>query len=172
MKNGITPQVNSATRVRQLMGDIVATSKLCACDTSSSCHEKVAARLELGQKAIDFVAELLESHGAADASDTNNEFPDSDGLGYIRFRDSQVVGLVDHVNGRDAKACPEYTPTHHELKQLAQYWIERILDLDFYWHQTQCTGSSEWREREFAARRLSRLSNVLRHEQTTGLGVD
>ena len=129
-------------------------------------------RLRLGQKAIDLVAELFESHVAADASNTNNRFPDSDGLGYIHFRGSDVIGLVDHVNGCDAKVCPEFTPTHHELKQLAKHWIERKLDLDFYWHQTQCTGSSEWREREFAARRLNRLSNLLGHEQITKLEAE
>lgn len=172
MENGITPQINSATRVRLLMADIVAMSKLCACDASSSCQEQVAMRLDVGQKAIDLVVELFESHVGDEASDANNQFPDSDGLGYLRFRDSEVIGWVDHVNGSDAKVCPEYSPTHHELKQLAKYWIERILDLDFYWHQTQCTGSSEWREREFAARRLSRLSNALGHKQITELEAD
>lgn len=161
MKNGITSDTNSATKVRQLMAEIVALSKARTGDTSTPNDEMMETQLKVGQKAIVLLAELFGSHVEAKPSDSTEKYPDSHGLGYLRFRDSEVIGLVGHVNGRQAQACPEYAPTRHELQQLAKYWIERSLDLDFYWHHTQCTGSSEWREREFAERRLSRISKVL-----------
>lgn len=65
------------------------------------------------------------------------------------------------MNGPNAAACSGFVPTKHELQQLAKFWIERIFDLDFYWFQTQSTVSSEWRERQFAERRLSRIAEVL-----------
>ena len=154
------------------MAKIVALSKSCTCDTPSPSHEMIEMRQKVGQKAMVLLVELFGSHVEGKPSDRMNEYPDSEGLGYLRFRDSEVIGLVDHVNGLQAKACPEYTPTRHELQQLAKYWIERILDLDFYWYHTQCTGSSEWREREFAERRLNRLSRVLGRDVVQELEAD
>ena len=48
------------------------------------------------------------------------QYPDAEGLGYLRFRGGGVVGLVEEVNGTGAKARPEYVPTRHELLELAR----------------------------------------------------
>jgi hypothetical protein len=57
-----------------------------------------------------------------------------------------------------------------------------IIDLDFTFFLYACTGSSEWRNREFANRRLNAISRVIGREEVTktfreaeqafGTGVD
>ena len=158
VKNGIAPQTSSATRIRLLMDEIVEISKSRRDAEPSSSRDSTEPDSNVGDKALALLAELLESRVEDETNDSPDKNPDSNGLGYRSLGGSEVVGFVDHVNGGQAVACPEYSPTKHELQQLAKHWIERSLDLDFYWFQTQSTGSSEWREREFAERRLSRLA--------------
>jgi hypothetical protein len=52
-------------------------------------------------------------------------------------------------------------PTRNELHQLARYWATEIIDLDYDFFLYGGTGSSEWRVREFANRRLSTMCTLL-----------
>jgi hypothetical protein len=72
-----------------------------------------------------------------------------------------VVGGVDAINSENGKEMPEFVPTRHELKKLAEYWALERLERDFYWFVCQQTGSSEWRWSVHITRRLDRLSEVL-----------
>lgn len=89
------------------------------------------------------------------------EYPDTEGLGCMPFREGERIGFVRQVNGPAAKARPEFAATEYELEELTRMWVRTLLDLDFYCYATQSCGSSEWREMQYAGRRIGRLQKLL-----------
>ena len=95
---------------------------------------------------------------------------------------SLVIGHVDQIVGEGGVELPGFVPTKNELLQLVHYWAMEFIDLNFTFFLYDCTGSSEWRNREFAHRRLNAISRVIGREevtktfreaeQTFGKGVD
>lgn len=72
-----------------------------------------------------------------------------------------VIGYVDEVNGTGASEVADFVPTRHELIQLVRYWAQTLLDNRWWYFSVGQDGSTEWRERQFARLRLSRLVCVL-----------
>jgi hypothetical protein len=107
-----------------------------------------------GNTSTDYMDRLRQSVGSN---------RDTEGLGTMSLG-SFSVGTVDAINGEDGKEVPEFVVTTHELKQLACYWIQERLELDFDWFLYQTTGSSEWRWSKYINRRLSRLAYLLGQE--------
>jgi hypothetical protein len=91
---------------------------------------------------------------------------DSRGLGPM-CAGSLVIGHVDQIVGEGGVELPGFVPTKNELLQLVRYWAMEIIDLDFAFFLYDCTGSSEWRNREFANRRLNAISRVIGREEVT-----
>jgi hypothetical protein len=91
---------------------------------------------------------------------------DAQGLGPT-CAGSFVIGHVDQIVGEGGVELPGFVPTKNELLQLVHYWAMEIIDLDFTFFLYDCTGSSEWRNREFANRRLNAISRVIGREEVT-----
>ena len=70
-------------------------------------------------------------------------------------------GFVSEVNGLDAGEVPAFVPTRHELLQIARYWADVELDLNFFMAIHQCVGSDWLRKTSFAARRIGRIERAL-----------
>jgi hypothetical protein len=91
---------------------------------------------------------------------------DAQGLG-PRQASPFTVGFVDMVVGKGGLEVPGFVATKHEILQLVRYWATEIIDLDFEFFLYGCVGSSEWRTREFAHRRLDRITNLIGEEEAT-----
>ena len=75
-----------------------------------------------------------------------------------------VVGYVDEVNGPGAAEVAVYVPTRHEVTELVKYWYRRVLDNSWCFFVYGGTGSSEWRIKTFAGRRLDRAEVAIGKE--------
>lgn len=62
---------------------------------------------------------------------------------------------------------PAFVATKNEILQLVRYWATEIIDLDFAFFLYGSSGSSEWRTREFANRRLDTISKLIGEEEVT-----
>lgn len=91
---------------------------------------------------------------------------DAEGLGPMHVGCS-IVGAVDRIVGEGGAEVPGFLATKNELLQLVRYWATEIIDLDFDFFLYGCTGSSEWRTRAFANRRLYTISKFIGEEEVT-----
>src|ERR1700730_13252943 len=78
-----------------------------------------------------------------------------------------VIGVVDMIVGEGGVEVPGFVATKNEILQLARYWATEIIDLNFEFFLYQSTGSSEWRTREFAHRRLNTIGKLIGEEEVT-----
>src|SRR5439155_295478 len=101
---------------------------------------------------------------ASTADDTKQLSEDARGLG-PRQAGSLVIGMVDMIVGENGVEVPAFVATKNEILQLVRYWAMEIIDLDFTFFLYCCTGSSEWRTREFANRRLNTISKLIGEEE-------
>jgi len=90
---------------------------------------------------------------------------DSEGLGAWGDKKTFVVGYVPEVNGSEACEVPQFVPTKHELIQIAKYWFQRLLNIQFWFSATGQSGSSEWREAAYARRRINRMAEILPEQE-------
>jgi hypothetical protein len=97
---------------------------------------------------------------------------DSEGLGYWGNKIAGTVGYVSEVNGSEAREVSEFVPTKHELIQITKYWIDRILDNDFFFFTYAQTGSTEWRINSYANRRINRAAEILSAQEFDELIAD
>ena len=74
------------------------------------------------------------------------------------------MGHVDQIVGEGGMEVPGFAPAKNERLHLVRYWATEIIDLDFTFFLYGCTGSSDWRTREFANRRLNAISRVIGEE--------
>lgn len=107
---------------------------------------------------------MLEARSTADESKRLSE--DARGLGPSETG-MFVIGLVDSIVGEDGAEVPELVATKYESLVLVRHWATEIIDLDFMYFLYGCTGSSEWRTRVYANRRLNTLANVIGDEEVT-----
>ena len=89
---------------------------------------------------------------------------DNEGLG-CSGNDKFMIGYVSEVNGPDSAEIPDFVPTRHELLQLVKYWATVVLDHQFFYFCYGQTGSSEWRRKAFANRRIDRIATLLGEDQ-------
>lgn len=76
-------------------------------------------------------------------------------------------GVVNTIVGEGGVEVPGFVPTKNEILQLVRYWATEIIDLDFSFFLHGATGSSEWRTREFANRRLNTISELIGQQEVT-----
>jgi len=69
---------------------------------------------------------------------------------------------IDAVNGNGPIEEPGFVPTRHELLQLARYWAEHFVDIQFF-HFCMKDGSRD-PVFSFASRRISRIAELLGDE--------
>jgi hypothetical protein len=96
--------------------------------------------------------------------DTKKFSEDALGLG-PRQAGPFVIGLVDSIAGEGGVEVREFVATKHELLVLARHWATEIIDLGFAYFLYGCTGSSEWRTRVYADRRLSTIAKAIGEEE-------
>lgn len=77
------------------------------------------------------------------------------------------IGVVDMIVGEGGAEVPAFVATKNEILQLAMYWATKIIDLDFTFFVYGSSGSSEWRTREFATRRLDTICELIGEEEVT-----
>jgi len=84
-----------------------------------------------------------------------------------------VIGYVDEVNGEGAEEiAAAFVPTRAELLQLARYWTERVLDLEYTFFLFTSTGSYECRILGFGTRRIERIRAVLGAEAVDAVEME
>ena len=98
------------------------------------------------------------------ADDTREKLSeDAGGLGPMQVG-ALTIGRVDEIVGEGGVEKPDFVPIGHEVHVLLKYWVTTLTDLDFDSFLYASTGSSEWRTRAFARRRLNRLLKVIGKE--------
>jgi len=108
--------------------------------------------------------EISGAGGTADNGKLLSE--DSRGLG-PRYWGPVAFGVVDMIVGEGGTEVPGFVATKNEILQLVRYWATEIVHLDFSFFVLGYTGSSEWRTREFANRRLDTIGKFIRKEELT-----
>jgi hypothetical protein len=91
---------------------------------------------------------------------------DARGLGPRQTRPF-AFGVVNMIVGEGGVKVPGFVPTKNETLQLVRYWATEIIDLDFSFFLHGTTGSSEWRTREFANRRLNTISKLIGQQEVS-----
>jgi hypothetical protein len=71
------------------------------------------------------------------------------------------IGYLDDVNGPGAAEVVGFVPTRHELLELAKYWTNVAVDIEYDWFLYGQVGSSDMRRRPFARRRIGRIQELL-----------
>jgi len=99
-------------------------------------------------------------HAASRADQTHKLSEDARGLGPLQAGRIRL-GAVDMIVGEGGVEVPGFVATRNEMFQLARYWATEIIKLDFDYFIYRSLGSSEWRTREFAARRLDTVSQFI-----------
>ena len=90
----------------------------------------------------------------------NQPSADSKDLGPLAAGPFQI-GAVDEVNGEGGVEAPDFAPTRHELLQLVRYWVQKSLEIDYFFFLYGISGSDEIRVEPHAWRRVHRIAEVL-----------
>lgn len=106
-------------------------------------------------------SKISEPESTADDSQKLSE--DARGLG-PRQTGPLMSGLVDMIVGEGGLEVPGLAPTKYETLLLVRSWAAEILDLDFGFFLYGSVGSSEWRTREYANRRLNTIAKSIGEE--------
>jgi hypothetical protein len=72
-----------------------------------------------------------------------------------------TIGMVDTIVGEGGLEIPGFKATQYEAIQIVKHWAGEMLDLDFDYFLYGSTGSSEWRTREYANRRLNTIAKLI-----------
>jgi len=97
------------------------------------------------------------------ANDSHTLTEDARGLG-PRQTGPFAIGLVDMSVGEGGLKVPGVVPTKYETLLLVRAWAAEILDLDYGFFLYGSVGSSEWRTREYANRRLNTIAKSIGEE--------
>jgi len=97
------------------------------------------------------------------ANDSHTLTEDARGLG-PRQTGPFAIGLVDMSVGEGGLKVPGVVPTKYETLWLVRAWAAEILDLDYGFFLCGSVGSSEWRTREYANRRLNTIAKSIGEE--------
>jgi len=99
------------------------------------------------------------------ADDTQEKLSeDAGGLGPMQVG-AFTIGLVDEIVGEGGVEIPGYKATKYEILHLARHWAGEILELDFDYFLYGSTGSTEWRTRDYAERRLNTIAKSIGEEE-------
>lgn len=99
------------------------------------------------------------------ADDTKEKLSeDAAGLGPMHAG-SIVIGRVDEIVGEGGVEVPGCVVTKYESIQIVKHWAAEIVDVDFSYFLYGCAGSSEWRTREYANRRLNTIAKSIGEEE-------
>jgi hypothetical protein len=107
-------------------------------------------------------AKMSEPESTADDSRKLSE--DARGLG-PRQAGRIRIGVLDMIVGESGLEVPGYKTTKYETLQLVRHWAGEILGLDFGFFLYGSVGSSEWRIREYANRRLNTIAKSIGEEE-------
>ena len=107
-----------------------------------------------------------ETTQAGNTADANNQklSEDAAGLGPMRLG-SIAIGRVDEIVGEGGVEVPGLVDTKYESLVLVRHWAAEIVELDFDYFLYGSTGSSEWRTREYAHRRLNTIAKAIGEEE-------
>jgi hypothetical protein len=109
--------------------------------------------------------EMFAAGRSNTAEDTEEKLgADAGGLGPMHAG-SIVIGLVEEIVGEGGVEVPGCKVTKYELIQIVKHWAAEIVDSDFSYFLYGCTGSSEWRTREYANRRLNTIAKSIGEEE-------
>ena len=111
----------------------------------------------------------LQAPRTGTADDSRKLSEDARGLGPGQAGRVRI-GVVDMIVGEGGLEVPGLVPTKYETLLLVRAWAVEILHLDFGFFLYGSVGSSEWRTREFANRRLSAIAKSIGEEEA-GYGV-
>jgi hypothetical protein len=89
---------------------------------------------------------------------------DAGGLGPIEVG-AFTIGRVDEIVGEGGLEIPGYKATKYEAIQIVKLWAAEMIDLDFDYFLYGSTGSTEWRTREYANRRLNTIAKSIGEEE-------
>ncbi len=78
---------------------------------------------------------------------------------------SIVIGLVDEIVGEGGVEVTGCVATQYEWIQIVKHWVAEMIDLDFDYFLYGSTGSTEWRLREYAERRLNTIAKSIGEEE-------
>jgi hypothetical protein len=148
----------------------------------SSAANGRSGQFDLEEKAMSEEGNNAEMSDARDAAEETKKLSeDARGLGpgqAGRIR----IGVVDMIVGEGGLEMPGLVTTKNETLQLVRYWANEIVGLDFTFFLYGCVGSSDWRIREYACRRLDTIAKSIgeeevkkvfaQAEQDFGKGVD
>src|ERR1035441_7807839 len=99
------------------------------------------------------------------ADDTKEKLSaDAGGLGPMHAG-SIVIGLVDEIVGEGGVEVPGCVATQYEWIQIVKHWAAEMIDSDFDYFLYGSTGSTEWRIREYAERRLNTIAKSIGEEE-------
>jgi hypothetical protein len=104
------------------------------------------------------------SEAESTADDSRKLSEDARGLG-PRQTGPFAFGLVDMIVGEGGLEVSGLVPTKYETLLLVRAWAGEILDLDFGFFLYGSVGSSEWRTREYANRRLNTIAKAIGEEE-------
>jgi hypothetical protein len=85
---------------------------------------------------------------------------DNEGLGAVHLRGGFVMGQVHEVNGPGA-AEVVFMPTRHEAVQLAKYWFQVAIEIEYRWFLFDQVDSNESLLKAFAYRRVRTIAKVI-----------
>ena len=108
------------------------------------------------------VVDGVENMGKGDVGDS---FPEESRYNEAWIGPGGTVGITEGVNDASARLVHDFTPTRYELALLAKHYLDEALDIDCFFEMTHQTGSSEWRLRNFAYRRLDNIERMLDNDE-------
>jgi len=79
---------------------------------------------------------------------------------------------ASEVFGPEACEIPEFTPTKHELIQIAKSWYNRVLDYGFFYFALGQYSSTHWLVKTYANRRIGRVAKILSEKEFNELLAD
>jgi hypothetical protein len=107
-----------------------------------------------------------ETTQAGNTADANKQklSEDAGGLGPMQVGNF-VIGVVDEIVGEGGVEVPGCVVTKYELIKIVKHWAAEIIELDFDYFLYGSTGSTEWRIREYAERRLNTIAKSIGEEE-------
>ncbi len=69
--------------------------------------------------------------------------------------------MVEEVNGSAAAEVIGFLPTRHELLELARFWANVAVDIEYFWFRYQKHSSAGICRRTFAWKRVARIQELL-----------
>jgi hypothetical protein len=102
--------------------------------------------------------------GGAPVDETQKLSENTGGLGPMQVG-AFTIGRVEEVVGEGGLEMPGYKATKYQAIQIIKLWAAEMIDSDFDYFLYGSTGSTEWRTREYANRRLNTIAKSIGEEE-------